>query len=158
MPNRHKWHIVVVPEDDATRQLGNGLSNAFPAIATRIKFLREAGGWTDAVATIKDLELDKYPNRRVLLIIDLDQDDTRLKFIRSQPEISKFNNRIFILGSFIAAEYAPPENFPVTEPDKPRIVDRNRVRAALPPHCMPAIADFATGPEILESGRSHENI
>ncbi len=108
MPNRHKWHIVVVPEDDATRQLGNGLSNAFPAIATRIKFLREAGGWTDAVATIKDLELDKYPNRRVLLIIDLDQDDTRLKFIRSQPEISKFNNRIFILGSFIASEQLKP--------------------------------------------------
>ena len=54
--------------------------------------------------------------------------------------------------------YAPPENFPVTEPDKPRIVDRNRARAALPAHCTPDIADFATGPEILESGRSHEKI
>lgn len=108
MPNRYKWHIVVVPEDGATRQLGNGLSNAFPSIADRIKLLREAGGWLNAMATIKDLELDKYSNRRVLLIIDLDQDNTRLGFIRSQPEISKFNNRIFILGSFKAVEQLKP--------------------------------------------------
>lgn len=108
MPNKYKWHIVVVPEDGATRQLGNGLSNAFPSIVNRVKFLREAGGWPDAIATIKDLKLDKYPNRRVLLIIDLDQDDTRLGFIRSQPEISKYNNRIFILGSFKAVEQLKP--------------------------------------------------
>ena len=108
MPNKYKWHIVVVPEDEATRQLGNGLSNAFPSIVNRIKFLREAGGWADAIATVKDLELDKYSDRRVLLIIDLDQDDTRLGFIRSQPEISKFNNRIFILGSFKAVEQLKP--------------------------------------------------
>ena len=104
MPNKFKWHIVVVPEDQATRQLGNGLSNAFPSIINRIKLLREAGGWPDAIATINDLKLDKYPKRRVLLIIDLDLDANRLGFIRSQPEISKYNNRIFILGSFQAVE------------------------------------------------------
>ena len=54
--------------------------------------------------------------------------------------------------------YAPPENFPVTEPDKPRIADRAKVRAALPPQYMPDIADFTTGPEILENGRSHEKL
>ncbi|MBQ9502319.1 MAG: DUF58 domain-containing protein [Lentisphaeria bacterium] len=54
--------------------------------------------------------------------------------------------------------FAPPENFPVTEPDKPRIVDRTKVRASLPAHCMPDIADFATGPEILESRNGHEKI
>lgn len=54
--------------------------------------------------------------------------------------------------------YAPPENFPVTEPDKPRIADRKMVRSSLPEHCMPDIADFTTGPEILENGRSHGTI
>ena len=54
--------------------------------------------------------------------------------------------------------YAPPENFPVTEPDKPRIVDRRKVRASLPGYCMPDIADFATGPEILESRSGYEKI
>ena len=54
--------------------------------------------------------------------------------------------------------YAPPENFPVTEPDKPRVVDRRKVRAAVSGYCMPDIADFATGPEILESRSGYEKI
>lgn len=54
--------------------------------------------------------------------------------------------------------YAPPENFPYVNPDKPRVVDRKKAKAALDEHCMPDIADFSTGPEILESRSDYEKI
>ena len=54
--------------------------------------------------------------------------------------------------------YAPPENFPPVSPDVPRIVDREKAKKSLNKHCMPDIADFSTGPEILESRSGHEKI
>ena len=55
--------------------------------------------------------------------------------------------------------YAPRENFPPKEPDKPRFINRKKVRdslAGLP--CKPDIADFTTGAEILESRSLYEKI
>ena len=55
--------------------------------------------------------------------------------------------------------YAPRENFPPKEPDKPRFVNRKKIRdslAGLP--CIPEIADFTTGAEILESRSLYEKI
>ena len=54
--------------------------------------------------------------------------------------------------------YAPPENFPPVTLDGLRIVDRAKAKAPLNKHCMPDIADFTTGPEILESRSGYEKI
>jgi hypothetical protein len=54
--------------------------------------------------------------------------------------------------------YAPAENFPRIEPDKPRFIDKRKALAGLNKHCMPEIADFTSGAEILESRNDYEKI
>lgn len=54
--------------------------------------------------------------------------------------------------------YAPPVNFPRVEPDKPRFIDRRKALNGLTQHCMPEIADFTSGAEILESRNDYEKI
>ena len=54
--------------------------------------------------------------------------------------------------------YAPPENFPPVTLEGLRIVDRAKAKAPLNKHCMPDIADFTTGPEILERRSGYEKI
>ena len=104
MPNKHKWHILVLPEDDATKQLGNGLARAFPAVENRVQVLREARGWEHAMDMIPSLDLKKYVQRRVLLIIDFDKDGNRLNFIKSKPFVVPFSDRIYVIGCFDEAE------------------------------------------------------
>ena len=54
--------------------------------------------------------------------------------------------------------YAPAVNFPRIEPDKPRFIDKRKALAGLNKHCMPEIADFTSGAEILESRNDYEKI
>ena len=104
MPNKYKWHIIVIPEDDATRHIGNGLINAFPQIENCIKVLPVTRGWTRAVKCVETLDLQQNKFRRVLLIIDFDKNKERLDIIREKKEFSEFKDRIFIIGCFNEAE------------------------------------------------------
>ena len=104
MSNKYRWHVVVIPEDDATRQLGNGLANAFSEMGRRIKFLPVSRGWKRAVECVKSLDLNSNSFRRVLLIIDFDKNKDRLESIKAKEDFSEFRDRIFILGCFKEAE------------------------------------------------------
>lgn len=104
MPNKYRWHIVVIPEDDATRQLGNGLINTFPDIAKFIKVLPVTRGWKRAVECVESLNLKNFSQRRVLLIIDFDKNKDRLEAIKAKEDFSEFKDKIFIIGCFNEAE------------------------------------------------------
>lgn len=99
--NKYKPHLLVLPEDDPNRQITNGFI-LNPALNERaIQVLPSGGGWTRVVEEFKNVhvhEMQKYSERRVLLIIDFDdQVESRLHYIQSgiPPELV---DRVFILG------------------------------------------------------------
>ena len=99
--NRHQPHVLVLPEDDANRQLANGFL-LDPSLATRkIQVLEEVGGWTEVLARFKSdhvSEMDRYPHRFMVLLIDFDNRADRLNKTRTSIP-ARLTERVFVLGA-----------------------------------------------------------
>lgn len=98
--NRHLPHIVVLPEDDANRQLVNGfLLDPFLAIH-KIRVLPEAGGWTNVLSDFVSehvANMDAYSQESMILLIDFDGQEQRLAYAKTKiPE--RLADRVFVLG------------------------------------------------------------
>ncbi len=98
--NRYAPHILVLPEDDANRQIANGFILNLTLNERAIQVLRPVGGWTKVVDEFKNVhayEMQKYLQRRIVLIIDFDNQAQRLSSVKD--EIPKeLSDRVFILG------------------------------------------------------------
>ncbi len=98
--NKFEPHLLVLPEDDANRQLVNGFITSPNLKIKAIQVLPVACGWENAVRTFLNEEIQKlrtYNQRRFLLLIDFDEDLERRNEISSQiPE--DVSNRVFVLG------------------------------------------------------------
>lgn len=58
--NKERRHVLVLPEDDANRQIANGFQAAVPFRNIRqLQILRESGGWT---RVREDFLLDQVPD------------------------------------------------------------------------------------------------
>jgi len=104
--NRHQPHILVLPEDDANRQLANGfLLDQFLPIR-RIQVLKEAGGWIKVFERFKKdqvVGMNRYPERFMVLLIDFDGHLERLS--QAKVEIpNDLTERVFILGALTKPE------------------------------------------------------
>ena len=104
--NRFHPHILVLPEDDANRQLANGFLLEPSVSAQQIQILAEAGGWME---TVRRFELDhvagmdRFPHRLMLLLMDFDNQDNRLGDVLQRiPE--RVKDRVFVLGSLSEPE------------------------------------------------------
>lgn len=99
--NKYQSHILVLPEDDANRQIANGFI-LHPNLSGRaIQVLPPAGGWMNVLNDFKDvhaLEMQKYPYRMIVLLIDFDnQQNDRLSYVKNQiPQ--DLTDRVFVLG------------------------------------------------------------
>lgn len=98
--NKHRPHLLVLPEDSADRQIANGFLLSSQLNHRVIQVLPIAGGWLKVVAEFKNVhipEMQKYVERRLVLIIDFDDQEERLIQIRQDiPEA--LAERVFILG------------------------------------------------------------
>ena len=98
--NNYKPHIHVLPEDDANRQIANGfLLN--PDLNERvIQILPIVGGWSKVVDEFESVharQMRKYLERRIVLMIDFDNQADRLNFVKNKiPE--ELSDRVFVLG------------------------------------------------------------
>jgi hypothetical protein len=98
--NRYQPHVFVLPEDDANRQLANGFL-LYPSLSIRnIQVLTEVGGWTRLLDRFKSdhvSEMQLYPDRFMVLLIDFDDSNDRLR--DAQAAIPRdLSERVFILG------------------------------------------------------------
>lgn len=98
--NRFTEHVLVLPEDDANRQLVNGF--LLEEVSTRrIQVLEPAGGWLEVLDSFKSnhvAEMDRYPHRYMVLLIDFDGTVDRLtRAMQSIPD--RLQNRVFIFGA-----------------------------------------------------------
>jgi hypothetical protein len=99
--NQYRPHLLVLPEDDANRQLANGFL-LHPAVDPgRIQVLAPAGGWLkvlDAFGRNQLGDLRRFPDRHLLLVIDFDGDPDRMDIAWARiPE--DVRGRVFILGA-----------------------------------------------------------
>ena len=105
--NKHKPHVVLVPEDDKDRQIANGFRDYFAVATNRFDIRNVAGGWSkvlDYFTSTMIFYLDRHADARVILFIDFDkQFESRLKlFTEAIPDECK--GRVYVIGSFDTPE------------------------------------------------------
>ncbi|HYX17377.1 MAG TPA: hypothetical protein VE944_24085 [Nostoc sp.] len=98
--NKEKPHILVLPEDDANRQIANGFILDLNLDRRVIQILPEARGWQDVVQKFMNnyaSTMRQYPDRMIALLIDFDENEDRLIYVNNQiPD--NLRNRVFVLG------------------------------------------------------------
>lgn len=99
MTNNFLPHLHILPEDDADRAFANGFLLDERVLQRNIQVLKPAGGWRKVVASISACGLEKFPERRLLLLLDFDDDfANRLpEVLASVPE--QWRERVFVLGA-----------------------------------------------------------
>ena len=99
--NKYKSHILVLPEDDANRQIANGFVNNSNVNQLAIQILPNAGGWEEAVDQFTDNHaprMRQYPKRRMIVLIDLDKRKSRVTYVQEYiPDDLK--ERVFVIGT-----------------------------------------------------------
>lgn len=85
--NKYKPHLLILPEDDANRQIANGFIQNINVNQLTIQVLPFADGWLKTVDKFVDdyaSEMQKYPKRMMVLLIDLDKRKSRLTDVQEQ--------------------------------------------------------------------------
>jgi hypothetical protein len=98
--NKDLPHVLVLPEDDANRQLSNGFRLEIDFIRQRqMQVLPVADGWRkvlDRFQSDQIRDMERYPNRFMVLLIDLDGQEKRLEDAKAAiPE--HLTDRVFVL-------------------------------------------------------------
>jgi hypothetical protein len=106
--NKYQPHILVLPEDDANRQLANGflLDDSLSTRRRSIQVLEEVGGWIEVLDRFKSdhlIGMERNPKRFMVLLIDFDGKEDRLG--KAKVAIpNHLNDRVFILGTWSEPE------------------------------------------------------
>ncbi len=97
--NKEQPHVLVIPEDDACRQLAAAFQRHLPESNSRqFQVQPPSGGWRKVLDSVrKDTAgLKRFPCRLLVLVIDFDNDRERHKTVREA--IGEFEDRVFVIG------------------------------------------------------------
>lgn len=104
--NRERPHILVLPEDDANRQLANGFQLGIERNWRQFQVLPIAGGWTLVLQSFAKEHVSKMASctmRSMVLLIDFDGDACRIDQAKAKvPE--QLRERVFVLGTLTEPE------------------------------------------------------
>jgi hypothetical protein len=109
--NRYKPHLFILPEDNANREIANGFLLDGSVENNQVQVLAAAGGWELVLSKFKRdhvKEMQRYPNRYMILLLDFDNDDRR----RGDAENvipDDLADRVFLLGVWSNPEYLRSE-------------------------------------------------
>lgn len=97
--NNYDLHLLIIPEDDAYRDIANGFIGHLAVAARKIHVEKPADGWLKLLKSFtQDYEkgLRQYPKRRVLMLLDLDGSPDRAQKITNDiPE--DLRERVFLI-------------------------------------------------------------
>jgi hypothetical protein len=99
--NRYQPHVLVLPEDDANRQLANGFVLDQYLYTSKIQVLDEVGGWNEVLTRFSSdhkAEMERYAGRYMILLIDFDGREERLEYAKTRIP-GHLTERVFILGA-----------------------------------------------------------
>jgi hypothetical protein len=97
--NRHRPHLMVLPEDDRNAQIATGFQLTV-ASYRQMQILPVAGGWKnvlDVFVSVHIGEMEKYPERFMALIIDFDGQASRID-VAGEAIPANLKERVFVLG------------------------------------------------------------
>ena len=101
---------MVLPEDDANRQLANGFQLEL-TFQRRMQVLPIAGGWPNVLEIFNTehvAKMNSYSDRIMVLLIDFDGQEERFQTAKAAiPD--NLNERVFILGAWSEPEALRPE-------------------------------------------------
>ena len=100
--NRARPHVLVLPEDDANRQIAVGFEFELDwPVQRQFQILNPPGGWAKVLETFESdhvTAMDRNPRRFLILLIDLDGNIDRLAFAKGKiPQ--RLADRVFVLGA-----------------------------------------------------------
>ena len=99
--NKFQPHILVLPEDDANRQIANGFIMEPSLNVRNIQVLPEVGGWIEVLHHFNSdhvRDMDRYSTRFMVLIIDFDGHAERLEDAKKRIP-GHLADRVFIVGA-----------------------------------------------------------
>jgi hypothetical protein len=103
--NKYKDHLLIVPEDDANKDLALGFVNAVPRGVNAAHIEPVAGGWSSARDRLANLlpSMRRFSSRRVLVLVDFDTSATRRDdVLRDVP--TYLADRVYLLGGWSEPE------------------------------------------------------
>lgn len=110
--NQHLPHVLVLPEDDANRQIANGFHKQLDWDRLgKMQVLRPAGGWSrvlDLFETEHLQAMERCSTRYLVLVLDFDEKDDR--FDKAMAVIpAHLAERVFVLGTWSEPEFLKPQ-------------------------------------------------
>jgi hypothetical protein len=105
--NKYTKYVVILPEDDANRQIINGFLNVIGVNFRAIDVRSVAGGWKKALSVrIEPLlkELETNINMSLLVVIDFDCQFKNRQRIFRQKVGDHLIDRAFLLGAISEPE------------------------------------------------------
>lgn len=118
MVNSYKPHVLVLPEDDANRELADGFHLEVDWSRQRqMQVLRIAGGWREVLKRFSEAEvqgMEKWPDRFMVLLIDFDRNADRLEIAKAAVP-THLTERVFVLGALSKPEALKPTLGPFFE-------------------------------------------
>ncbi len=100
--NKFVQHILVIPGDEADREIAGGFVNHERVDDRRIQVVPVARGWPNVLTTFEDEyipRLRKYPLGHVVMLVDFD-DQGVVRMARFQQVIpDDLTGRVFVVGS-----------------------------------------------------------
>jgi len=116
--NKDRPHVLVLPEDEANRQLAEGFHLEVDWTQQRqMQILPVAHGWKKVLNLFKMVhvvEMNRYPHRFMILLIDLDNKEERLEEAKAVIP-SQLKDRAFILATLSKPEHLKPSLGPFYE-------------------------------------------
>ena len=104
--NRDRPHVLVLPEDQAKREIVNGFIRNTPVDQRRIQVLKNLGGWKRVCEEFENVyvpKLNENQNSYVVMLIDFDgRPERRSQMERLIPE--DLRDRAFVIGALSQPE------------------------------------------------------
>jgi hypothetical protein len=100
--NKYRPHILVLAEDQANIDIVNGFLLHPSCDSRAIDVRRPAGGWShvrDEFAAVHVAGMRRWPKRRMIPLIDCDQQDGRLSAVREVIP-NDIEDRVFVIGAW----------------------------------------------------------
>ena len=103
--NRHRPHVLIIPEDDANSRIARGFDLGLDH-RHRIQILRPVGGWTNVLDNFNSYHASKmrsFPHRYCVLLIDFDRDAGRFREVAKNIPVD-IAERVFVVGALSEPE------------------------------------------------------
>lgn len=107
--NKYLPHVMVLAEDDANLEIANAFHLQIDRLR-QMQLLEAAGGWgavLELFGRVHVREMERWPQRFMILLIDFDGDGSRLQFAKDKIPHG-LRDRVFILGVWSEPEKLTP--------------------------------------------------